>query len=103
MEINRWGAKWIKQRANLEARLKDVFGCSSFALTLEGSIAGRENLADLRNRRGDLLEETHSSKHPLLTVLHLETVEIASDISNNAYLDVLMRIAIYSIAKVGIS
>lgn len=102
MEINKWDGKWIEQKAKLEARLKAIFGCSSFALTLGGSIAGQENLADPPNRRGNLLEVTRSSKHPLLTVLHIEMGEIASGASHNVHLDVLMRIAIYSIAKVGI-
>ena len=102
MEINKWDARWIEQRAKLEARLKAVFGCSSFALTLEGSIAGDENPAGPPNRGGSLLEATSSTKHPLLTVLHLEMGEIASGASHGAYLDVLMRVAIYSIAKVGI-
>ena len=102
MEINKWDAKWIEQRAKLEARLKAVFGCSSFALTLEGSIAGDENPVDPPKGRGNLLEAVRSAKHPLLTVLHLEMSEIASGASHNTYLGVLMRIAIYSIAKVGI-
>lgn len=103
MEINKWDAKWIEQRAKLEARLKTAFGCSSFTLTLEGSIAGDDNPVDPPSHRGNLLEATRSAKHPLLTILHLELGEIASGASNDAYLDVLMRIAIYSIAKVRIS
>ena len=103
MEINKWDAKWIEQKAELEARLKAVFGCSSFALTLEGSIADHEDPADPSKRQENLLEETPYSKHPLLTVLHLEMGEIASDASHNALLNILLRIAIYSIAKVGIS
>ena len=103
MEINKWDAKWNEQKANLEARLKAVFGCSSVALTHGGSMVGHENPADPPNRRGNLLEMTRSSKHQLLTVLHIEMGEIASGASHNVYLDVLMRIAIYSIAKVGIS
>ena len=103
MEINKWDDKWIEQKAKLEARLKAFFGCSSFALTLEGSIAGHEDPADPSKRQGNLLEETPYSKHPLLTVLHLEMREIASDASHNAQLNILLRIAIYSIAKVGVS
>lgn len=101
MEINKWDAKWIKQNAKLETRLKAVFGCSSFALTLEGSIASHEEPADPSKGQGNLLEVTSSSKHPLLTALHLEMEEIASDASHNTLLDILLRIAIYSIAKVG--
>ena len=103
MEINNWDANWIEQKAKLKARLKAVFGCSSFASTLEGSIAGHENSADPSKRQGNLLEETPYSKHPLLTVIHLEMGEIASDASHNAQLNKLLRIAIYSIAKVGVS
>ena len=103
MEINKWDAKWIVQKVKLEARLKAVFGCSSFDLTLEGSIAGHEDPADPSKRQGNLLEETLYSKHPLLTVLQLEIRKIASDASHNAQLNILLRIAIYSIAKVGIS
>lgn len=102
MEINKWDTKWIEQKAELEARLKAVFGCSSIALTLEGSIAGHEDPADPSKRERNLLDETPYFKHPLLTVLHLEMEEIASDASHNAQLNILLRIAIYSIAKVGI-
>ena len=103
MEINKWDAKWIEQRAKLEARLKTVFRCSSLALTLQGSIAGAQNPAETPNRQENLLEATPSAKRPLLTILHLEMGEVASGASNDAYLEVLMRIAIYSIAKVRIS
>ena len=102
MEINKWDAKWIVQKVKLEARLKAVFGCSSFDLTLEGSIAGHEDPADPSKRQGNLLEETLYSKHPLLTVLQLEIRKIASDASHDAQLNILLRIAICSIAKVGI-
>ena len=102
MEINKWDSKWIEQRARLEARLKTAFGCSSFDLTFEGSIAGDDKSVNPLNRRGNLLEATRSAKYPLLTILHLEMGEIASGASHDACPDVLMRIAIYSIAKVRI-
>lgn len=103
MEINKWDAKWIEQRAKLESRLKTVFRCSSLALIPQGSIAGAQKPAETPNRQEHLLEATPSAKHPLLTILHLEMGEIASGASHDAYLDVLMRIATYSIAKVRIS
>ncbi|KAK0513614.1 hypothetical protein JMJ35_003978 [Cladonia borealis] len=99
MEIKKWDDIWIEQRARLEARLKTAFGCSSFDLTFEGSIAGDDKSVDPLNHRGNLLEATRSAKHPLLTILHLEMGEIASGASHDACPDVLMRIAIYSIAK----
>ena len=102
MEINKWDTKWIEQKAELEARLKDVFGCSSFALTLEGSIANHEDPADPSKPQGKLLNETPYSKHPLLTILHLEMRKLASHASHNTHLNILLRVAIYSVAKVGI-
>ena len=103
MEINKWDTEWIEQKAELEARLKAVFGCSSFALTLEASIAGHGDPADPSKPQGNLLEETPYSKHPLLTVLYLEMGKIAPHASHNIHLNILLRIAIYFIAKVGIS
>ena len=100
METKRWDDKWIEQRARLEARLTAAFGCSSFDFTFEGSIAGHNKSADPLNYRGNVLEATRSAKHPLLTTLHLEMDEIASGASHDACPDVLMRVAIYSIAKV---
>ena len=102
-EIHKWDDKWFEQRGKLEARLKNVFRCSSTALTHQGSIAGAQKPAETLNRREHLLEATPSTKHPLLTNLHLEMGEIASGASHDAYLDVLMRISIYYIAKVRIS
>ena len=102
MEINKWDTKWIKQKAELEARLKAVFGCSSPDLTLEGSIVGPKNPADPSKQEAYLSEVTQNSKHPLLTVLHREIGELISDTSHKDHLAILIRIAIYSIAKVGI-
>ena len=101
MEIKKWDDKWIEQKARLEARLKTAFG-SSFDLALEGSIAGEDKSVDPLDHRGNLLEATRSAKHPLLTTLHFELGEIASGASHDACPDVLMRVAIYSIAKVRI-
>ena len=102
MEINKWDGIWVEQRARLENRLKKAFGYSSLDVTFEGSITGDEKSVDPLNQRGNLLQATRSAKHPLLTTLHLEMGEIASGASHDAWPDVLMRIAIYSIAKVRI-